>query len=238
MMVDPATDNLVIIDLGAARRRGQAGSTCVPPTALQPRELQHSLLLPSFLQPPSEEAEQAAARNITMERDPDVNAAITSLHGLVTRSPTDYSWEAESNLWSGEAIDTITEAPWAAHPDVRLDSPAEAYHTALTDWLNRRRADSRYRHGPPMPLDFPRHMAIPRGDTVPMRDYQPQTTTNGDKDPVAQVVVSGFDFLRRDTIRTDRAVIDWTRPLASAIDPARTLLATGQYADEGKGGKE
>ncbi|KAK0620132.1 hypothetical protein B0T14DRAFT_224428 [Immersiella caudata] len=157
LMVDPATDNLMVIDLGSARRRGSAGGTCVPPTALQPKALQQILSLPSFLQPLSEEKEKAAARDIKMERDPDVNAAITVLHGLVTRSPTDYTWESETGLWNGRGIDAIRSAatPRIAHPDVRLDSPVEAYHAILLEWLNRRRTDHVTATGRQRLLSFP-----------------------------------------------------------------------------------
>ncbi|KAK4446135.1 hypothetical protein QBC34DRAFT_412017 [Podospora aff. communis PSN243] len=234
LIVDPATDNLVIIDLGSARSRGRVGTTCVPPAALQPRESQGPLSWLAFLPPSSsEEEEKARARHIKMETDEDVNAAIATLHGLVTRDPTDWSWEGESGLWRGRGIDDITAAPWTAHPDVRLDSPAEAYRAALNDWLKQRRADPRYPNGPSTPLDFPRHMPIPRGDTVHVQGYQPPIATNGDEELADQAVVSGYNFFRRDAVRAGRAVVEWARPLASDVDPARTLLANGQYADDG-----
>lgn len=232
LMVDPATDNLVIIDLGVARRRGLRGGTCIPPAA---RHVQSgSVPLLPFLQPSSEEEAQAAAANVDIGRDLDVNAAIVAVHDLVTRNPADQSWATESGLWNGRGIDAITAGPWTAHPDARLDSPAEAFHAALTDWLRRRRADPRYPRGPSTPLAFPKYMPIPRADRVRMLDYQDPLSTCESKEPVAHVVVSGYDFYRRDALRAGRAVVDWTRPLANALDPARTLLATGQYAGEGE----
>ncbi|KAK0724381.1 hypothetical protein B0H67DRAFT_680004 [Lasiosphaeris hirsuta] len=234
LMVDPVTDNLVIIDLGIARRRGLSGGTCVPPTASHPliflplQSPKPTLQSPELLlsQPP----EKQAVATIKMEKDADVNAAIIAVHDLVTRSPTDRSWETDSNLWNGEGIDTITAGPWTAHPDARLDSPAESYHAALDDWLRRRRADPRYRHGLSTPLDFPKHMPIPRGDSVRMLDYQCPLDTAGYK-AVTQVLVSGYDFFRRDAVCAGRAVVDWTRPLTTTMDPARMLLATGQYTE-------
>ncbi|KAK5655307.1 hypothetical protein OQA88_5874 [Cercophora sp. LCS_1] len=234
LMVDPATDNLVIIDLGKARRRGQMWGTCVPPTALPIHLQPRSLSLPPFLQPASEEQKQAAATEVDIGRDLDVNAAIVAVHDLVTRNPADQSWATGSGLWNGRGINAITAGPWTAHPDARLDSPAEAFHAALTDWLRRRRADPRYGRGPSTPLAFPQYMPIPQGDTVRMLDYQNPLSIYDSKEPAAHINVSGYNFLRRDAVWAGRAVVDWARPSATALDPARTLLATGQYADEGE----
>ncbi|KAK3345978.1 hypothetical protein B0T25DRAFT_571138 [Lasiosphaeria hispida] len=273
LVVDPATDNLIIIDLGKARRCGHFGGTCIPPTSYSPlsfafqpipttlgtaaaeveggeeeeeeeEEKAAAANIDISTDPAAEveeggeeeEEEKAAAANIDISTNPDVNAAIVMVHELVTRSPTDHAWVTkEHGLWNGRGIDAITTGPWTAHPDARLDSPAEAYHAALVDWLRRRRADPRCRAAA-APLDFPDYMPIPQGDTVRILNYDdplwpyyksPLGTTSS-------VKVSGHQFLRRDAVRAGRPVVDWTRPAATALDPARTLLATGRYADEGK----
>lgn len=41
-----------------------------------------------------------------------------------------------------------------------------------------------------------------------------------------------WNFLRRDAVRTGRAVVDWVRPATVALDRSRTLLATGEYLDD------
>ncbi|KAK5654261.1 hypothetical protein OQA88_7436 [Cercophora sp. LCS_1] len=242
MVVDPETDNLIIIDLGKARARGESGGTCVPDSASLSLSLSLSLSAPSVPSFFDTLAQGGAPANVPdadlvdydMSKDADVNATIVTVHGLVTRDPFDSAWEAEEyGLWNGEGIDEITAGPWTAHPGARLDSPAEAYRIALIDWIRRRRADARCR-GPAAPLAFPRLIPIPRGDTVSVMDY---------KDPLypypssghgitSDVFVSGYMFLRRDALRAGRPIVECIRPAATAVDPTRTLLATGRYADE------
>ncbi|KAK0657938.1 hypothetical protein B0T16DRAFT_402780 [Cercophora newfieldiana] len=236
LMVDPTTDNLIIIDLGKARIRGNSLGTCVPPDT-SPVTL--NLFGPGTAGTEGEKGETAVV-DMYLSKDPDVNAAIVTLHDLVTRDPSDTSWEAdEADLWNGEGIEALTAGPWTAHPDARLDSPAEAYHTILTDWLRRRRADPRCRM-PANPLRVPRYMPIPPGETVDVLDYEDPlypipSTSCGILSPI---LVSGYKFLRRDALRAGRPVVDWVRPVSTALDRSRTLLASGRYADEGEGEDE
>jgi len=286
LMVDPTTDNLIIIDLGKARIRGENLGTCVPPAAFNTSLVTLNLFGPgtagtddtegggagshplttvnpppgtfsfsSFTTQGKEEGDpekegkkqeqegekgETAVVDMDLSKDPDVNAAIVTLHDLVTRDPSDTSWEDdEAGLWNGEGIEALTAGPWTAHPDARLDSPAEAYHTILTDWLRRRRADPRCRV-PANPLRVPRYMPIPPGETVDVLDYEDPlypipSTSCGILSPVP---VSGYKFLRRDALRAGRPVVDWVRPPSTALDRSRTLLASGRYADEGEGEDE
>ncbi|KAK0648291.1 hypothetical protein B0T16DRAFT_455774 [Cercophora newfieldiana] len=228
-MIDPATDSLVLIDLGVSRSRGTSRGTCVPPTAWGFPQLEFGLFGPRAAEQPSDEER---AKNIDFERDPDVNAAIVAVHDLVTRSATDRRWADDTDLFNGGGIGDVTAGPWTAHPDACLDSPAEAYHAALTDWLERRRADPRYRDGPSEPLKLPEHMPIPPGEKVTMQDYKDPLEPYSSVQPEAQVLVSGYKFFRCDAVRAGRSVVDWIRPLTVALDPTRTLLANGKYAEE------
>ncbi|KAK0729503.1 hypothetical protein B0H67DRAFT_547639 [Lasiosphaeris hirsuta] len=197
LMVDPATDNLIIIDLGKALRHGHFTSkgTCVfhspsyrpLPFTVQPTlpttlgtaapevEGEYSPL-PSALQLPPTALGTAAAEVEEEERDEeeyelDVNAAIVAVHDLVTRDTTDRTWEAtECGLWNGIGTDAITTSLWTAHPSTQLASSAEAYRAALVSWLQRRRADPR-RHAPTSPLAFPDYMPVPRADKVRVLNY-------------------------------------------------------------------
>lgn len=231
IMVDPETDNLVLIDLGKARKRGTVAMTCVPTTAHTSMPLAPMDFYAEYF--PEREAEEEKAYD--MSTDPDVNAAIVTLHDLVTRSPTDQTWHTtEWGLWNGVGINAITAGPWTAHPEARLDSPAEDYRAALTDWLRRRRADPRCLE-PAAPLAFSEYMPIPRGDAVNVADYRDPMSPHSFVRPsgtVTSVPVSGYNFLRRDAGGAGRAVVEWERPLGVALDGARKLLATGRYADE------
>ncbi|KAK4442090.1 hypothetical protein QBC34DRAFT_313850 [Podospora aff. communis PSN243] len=203
LMVDPTTDNLIIIDLGKARIRGENLGTCVPPAAFNTSLVTLNLFGPG-----------------TARMD-DAEGGRAGSHPLTT------------------GIEALTAGPWTAHPDARLDSPAEAYHTILTDWLRRRRADPRCRV-PANPLRVPRYMPIPPGETVDVLGYEDPlypipSTSCGILSPVP---VSGYKFLRRDALRAGRPVVDWVRPASTALDRSRTLLASGRYADEGEGEDE
>jgi len=243
LMVDPATDNLVLIDFGKARRYGHTGGTCVPPTAYSPeqRAFHQSSFFAALGMVDAQAGEEEKGREdkeFDIRADPDVNGTIVIVHDFVTRNPVDSAWMTdECGLWNGWGIDPITAGPWTAHPDAQLDSPAEAYRTALTDWLRQRRTEPRCR-APATPLGFSDHMPIPRGDSEHVRDYvdplYPDPTGPPPPGIAQSVRVSGYRFLRRDTVRFGRSVVDWTRPVKTNLDPARTLLATGRYADEGE----
>lgn len=245
LMVDPATDNLMLIDFGMAAKRGEypyrKNTTYMPPIASDDlgRDLPDLNLSDLFFTQPGTEAPPKARE----KNNPDVNAAIALVVDLVTRGPADNPDEVDRVGWlNGIGIDDATKGPWTTHPDARLDHPAEDYRAALVDWLRRRDADARddVSLAPASaPLDFPDHMPLPAADTVPMPDYlDPLMVDLGLPPALQNVAVSGYKFFRRNAVRDGRAVVEWARPTHVALDRSRTLLATGKYADEGEGRNE
>ncbi len=64
--------------------------------------------------------------------DPDVYAAIIEVYGLVTQSPPGDTWLKGDRPWDETGIEDAIQGPWIAHPDARLDHPAQDYHIALS----------------------------------------------------------------------------------------------------------
>ncbi|KAK3352292.1 hypothetical protein B0T25DRAFT_500244 [Lasiosphaeria hispida] len=239
LMVDPATDDLVLIDFDRAAKPGGHGKMpdCYLPPAVESQLPQ--LHLPS-LSLPTTPPEQARFMGL---EDPDVYAAIIEVYSLVTQSPTGDTWiKGDGAYWGQGAIDDAIEGPWVAHPDARLDHPALDYHAALVDWLSHRRQGGNTRNGPP-PFDFADHMPVPAADVVKVPNYQdPLDPYPSRQPPSARTIpVSGYKYFRRDAVQHGRAVVEWARPASAALDRTRTLLATGKYAGGlslPQGGKE
>ncbi|KAK3364599.1 hypothetical protein B0T25DRAFT_445896 [Lasiosphaeria hispida] len=231
LMVDPATDDLVLIDFDRAAKPGGHGK--VPDHYLPPAtEKQLPQQLPALSLPPS----PLEFRRLMGLEDPDAYAAIVEVYGLVTQSPTRDTWiKSDGGHWDQAAINDAVEGPWIAHPDARLDHPAQDYHAALVDWLSRRRQlEGGHARKEPPPLDFADHMPVPPADLVKVPNYQDPLDPYSDRQPPSAPVipVSGYKYLRRDAVQHGRAVVEWARPASVARDRTRTLLATGQYADE------
>ena len=270
LMVDPTTDNLVLIDFGLAAKRTEQQYrkvvTYIPPVARnnllfgdtglslfgrvieQPEpqpEPEPEPKLESETQPESEQ-EAAVPSGHGYQNNPDVIAAIVTIHELVTRDPADgENWASTSdeyNLYNGVGIDKLisTSNPWIAHKNALLDSPAGDFHKELIAWLERREADPRNdpRKSPAtVPLDFPDDMPVPRAQEVLLEGYKDPLdvdTPSFSSGESQSVPVSGYKFYRRDAIRAghSRDIISWVRPTTSAVDGTRKLLVTGKYADE------
>jgi hypothetical protein len=146
MVIDPATDNLTLIDFGCSAKIGT------------PAYAQHH---------------QAALSPVSPEHNPlcdvadDVRCAIRAVYGLVrgmdghieTHSAVKFSYTAIP-------FETVKKGGWVKGPHVKLDSPAEDYYRVAMDWLRERN------NGPKItqhnqasePLDYPDYMPPPQVD--------------------------------------------------------------------------
>lgn len=118
-MVDPATDNLVLIDFGLAAKRTKQQYRKVG-TYKPPATRAELLFGPAWglfgpLEIKSETQLEPVAPLAPRKRDnPDVVAAIVTVHELVASNPTDDLWATdndEGNLWNGVGIDGIVDGP-------------------------------------------------------------------------------------------------------------------------------
>ena len=273
IMVDDATDNLVLVDFGTATRRGnisQRGVYVPPvyhntsppvrsgytktdapvrsgytktdaPDTVDPQFKLQFQLEPARDAAPKDEKEEergegkeeteenAGGNDLAMQVNRDVASAIVLVHGLLTRSVANRDkWAVDpvyTDLLNGRGTDALVhKGPWIAHPDALLDHPAEDYRAVLVDWLARRRANpghyQDHTHAP-QPFVFPDHMPIPGPEEV-------------------QDLADAYNWclLRRDAVRSGRAIVEWVRPATVALDRSRTLLATGKYLEGDEGGKE
>lgn len=141
MLIDPATDNLVLIDFGCSAKIGSPH-----PSAHLRAALTH---IGRSVNPMG----QIAA---------DIKAAFQEVYCLVTG--------AGSTLKEpGDGIPTIVhmkEGGWVKGPGIMLDSPAEEYYKLCMDWLRRRNAGPKIteHNQASEPLDYPDYMPPPQVD--------------------------------------------------------------------------
>jgi len=225
IMVDPTTNNLVLIDFGTAVRRGkvsQRGRYIPPAFAFRPLAFVSYTTTDAPPGTPELEREREEEPNdLAMQANADAAAVIVLVHDLVTRSAADTADDLYIDRLNGTGTNALLRQKWIAHPNALLDYPADDYRAALVEWLTRRRTEpGHYLDGAsaPQAFAFPDHMPMPAAEEV-------QDLTNQKMAP--------WKFLRRDAVRTGHAVIGWVRPATVALDRSCTLLATGVYLDDG-----
>lgn len=270
LVIDRATDNLVVIDFGDAVRigTGPPGSylydyrAAIDATLNTNRNLKY---------PDSLKYRPSIVR--------DIGHVCRLIFSAVTRD-------------SSHRVRDIKKGGWRKHPNAELDSPAHAFRKALMDWLEVRNAAPIICHWTEAsePLDYPDYMPPPlididaflsdqakrgslrdyllssprRGAGLEVDDalrrevlsgrrlediYALHQDTGGDFliDPIDQTTLerlpfdllsgpykeatSGRSFLRATAARAGIRVISWPRPATSDLDPARRLLANGEYEE-------
>ena len=244
IMVDPTTDNLVLIDFGTAVRRGEVSRRhgYIPPAYTYPPTASPSFtrteapavstLFTRADAPPGTTSQLARDMeeepdDLAMLANHDVASVIVLVNDLVTRSAADAAeWSTDRlyiDLLNGRGTDALLRQPWIAHPDALLDHPADEYRAVLADWLARRRAE---------PGHFLDHSSALQAFAFP--DHMPMPTAEEVQDILNQQMAP-WKFLRRDAVRSGRAVVDWVRPATVALNRSRTLLVTGVYLDDSDG---
>ncbi|KAK0751823.1 hypothetical protein B0T18DRAFT_486311 [Schizothecium vesticola] len=256
IMVNSATDNLVLLDFGSAARRGkisQRGSYFPPSLSTGPLMF---MLEYTRIDAPLNEPQPGHA---TLERegeepyDPSIpdytridappnepqpgHAAL----GREGEEPNDLAMLANHDVASVITLvyDLVT---LSAAGDVErgtnalycnlLNGPWIAHPDALLDHP----ADdyrvvlvdwlARRRADPGHYLD---HADAPQAFAFP--DHMPMPTAEEVQDITNKELAPG-KFLRRDAVRAGRAAVNWARPATIALDRSRTLLATGEYLDD------
>ncbi|KAJ9161980.1 hypothetical protein NKR19_g1682 [Coniochaeta hoffmannii] len=153
MVIDPATDILVLIDFGCSGKIGTPFLHWHHRAALSP-EVPHNPLYDIREHQPV----WAIAH--------DMQSALITVWGLITGAKGNILVSSEVR---GRIIvdnSTIREGGWARHPDVKLDSPVEDYYKVTMDWLRERNTGVRIteHHQASEPLNYPDYMPPPQVD--------------------------------------------------------------------------
>jgi serine/threonine protein kinase len=261
MVIDPATDNLVLIDFGCSGKIGTPPTEKHHEAALSPEAPPHPLW---------------AIVN-------DICGALITVWGLITGAvgntlPTPEGW------FITVPNSTITKGGWVKAPDVMLDSPVEDYYKVTMDWLRERNKGPKIteHHQASEPLNYPDYMPPPQVDMDAhnakelARDHaaeqameqrlkkyaeehaEEQAKLGNVKPPqgvlledkfyahgsrmflydwweemqVHRGATSGRHFLRLDAIEAGCPFLNWERPSTAQLDRTRRLLASGKYEDE------
>jgi hypothetical protein len=253
MLIDPATDNLVLIDFGCSQKIGI----------------------------PYNHYHHRAALTHEARQDPlwdtanDIRWVIHTVYRLVTGIEGCASDGKGGIILTSTAI--IKKGGWVKGPDVVLDSPVEEYYRVCMDWLRARNAGPKItKHcQASKPLNYPDYMPPPEADIKayeeecsrkqaalaknppPRREQQalavprrPGSDLLEDMLPPPQsfnlwwtgewwrelerdrCATSGRNFLRLNAMDAGHSVLSWDRPMTAHLDHSRPLLANGKYQDE------
>ncbi|RKU46887.1 hypothetical protein DL546_009184 [Coniochaeta pulveracea] len=242
MMIDPATDNLVLIDFGCAQKIGT------------PQNHYHHRAALTH-EPP---------RAPLLDIGEDIKHVLHAVYRLVTGI---IGGRSDGN--GGFIVTTsahIREGEWVKAPNVTLDHPIEEYQSLCVNWLRARNAGPRItKHCQASePLDYPDYMPPPEVDIKAYKReladpnlrprYQPPCEPEWEglledmrgfgwswemwsAEWIKELrglpyATSGRNFLRRKATAAGLSVLGWERPLTAHLDRTRPLLANGKYQDE------
>lgn len=246
MIIDTATDNLVLIDFGHSGKIG----TLHPLNHLQGALTHETTACP------------------LLEVSVDIQKAVRCVHRLVTGLHSLF-FTGSDGLPMPFQHSHIKTGGWVKGANVTLDSPADDYYKAAMEWIRQRNA------GPMVtehsqasePLNYPDYMPVPKVDidayrrlkakmdalcaprqlrhvytdpvvldemnhppfcTVPPITFPELWWIHVNLDPTA---TSGRYFLRSNAIKAGHSFVSWERPPTALLDPTRRLLANGKYEE-------
>ncbi|KAM7210613.1 hypothetical protein V8F06_014003 [Rhypophila decipiens] len=231
MLVDPATDNLLLIDFEFAVKIG------IPDWTEQETRDQTSDLL------------MACDVHLTTVQD-DMWRIVRLVHYLVTGGNAEVG-KIMKGPWVKERPQIELDSPIEQYHEALVDWLHQRKHSDMKITKYSQASE---------PLDYPDYMALPAGVTTHRRSGKPDDTTAvhwpmptspggsllegfplgfsrchplhmGQIIPID--ATSGVDFLRYRAVQAGNSVLGWERPSTAHLDPMRRLLASGRYAEEG-----
>ena len=263
IMVDHATDNLVLVDFGIATRRGNISQRgfYVPPvyntsspvrSRYTKTDAADTVDAQFKLQFQFEPARAAAPENEKEEEEGEGKEEGTEEN----EGGNDLAMQTNCDVASAIVLVHELLTCCAANRDQWAVDPV------YTDLLNGQGTDALVHKGPWIAhpdalLDHPAEdyravlvdwLARRRANPGHYQDHThaPQPFVFPDHMPIPGpeevrdlADAHNWRLLRRDAVRNGRAIVEWVRPATVALDSSRTLLATGKYLeDDAEGGKK